>query len=97
VTRIVIGGLALCWLAVALSAWRSRRHDVARRMPVRWHRAVATLGGWSAGGDDDLPVAATWCRPLVQPVVVTMRELPQQRAAAGSAEQFPELSHSPRR
>jgi len=81
VTRIVLGGLAACWLAVGLSAWRHRRHDVARRMPVRWHRAVSTLSAWSAAATDDPPVAATWCRPLVQPLLLATRDLPQQRAA----------------
>lgn len=81
-TRILLGGLAACWLAVGLSAWRNRRRDVARRMPLRWHRAVSTLSTWSAAADDDPPVAATWCRPLVQPVVFSTRDLPQQRDAA---------------
>ncbi|HET7310566.1 MAG TPA: hypothetical protein VFJ17_04510 [Mycobacteriales bacterium] len=94
-TRIVIGGLAACWLAVALSAWRNRRRDVARHMPVRWHRAVATLNRWSAGCDDDLPVAATWCRPLVKPLFVA-HDLPQQRGGVAD-ESVAELSGSPRR
>ena len=82
-TRIVLGGLAACWLSVGLSAWRSRRRDVARRMPVRWHRAVSTLQEWSVGAQDDVPVAATWCRPLVQPVLLSTRDLPQQRDGTG--------------
>jgi hypothetical protein len=86
VTRIVLAGLAACWLAVAAATWRGRRRDVARRMPVRWHRAVATLDGWSADGEGP-PVAATWCRPLVQPVVVARSDagaLPQQRDRASA-------------
>lgn len=50
-------------------------------MPVRWHRAVSTLSGWSGSADDGPPVAATWCRPLVQPVFVPS-DLPQQRDGA---------------
>jgi hypothetical protein len=95
VTRIVIGGLAACWLAIGLSAWRNRRRDVSRRMPVRWHRAVSTLSGWSAGADDDPPVAATWCRPLVQPVLISARDLPRQRA--GLADDTADISGSPPR
>ena len=78
VTRFIIAGLAVCWLVVGAAALRGRRRDVARHGPVRWHRAVATLNGW-APGDDGPPVAATWCRPLVQPVVVPMRDVPLQR------------------
>ncbi|HET6818438.1 MAG TPA: hypothetical protein VFH66_14515 [Mycobacteriales bacterium] len=78
-TRILIGGLALCWLAVGFSAWRHRRRDGARLMPVRWHKAVGTLRGWSETRDVDPPVAATWCRPIVRPVEVHSLPLPQQR------------------
>jgi len=78
VTRFILAGLAVCWLAVGAGALRGRRRDVARRGPIRWHRAVATLSGWSPDSDGP-PVAATWCRPLVQPIVVSTRDLPQQR------------------
>jgi hypothetical protein len=96
VTRIVLGGLAVCWLALGLSAWRSRRRDVGRHMPVRWHRAVATLDGLSAIGDDDPPVAATWCRPLVQPAMLVTTDLPQQRDGA-AVDASLQVSGSPRR
>jgi hypothetical protein len=96
VTRFVLAGLAACWLAVAASAWRGRRRDVARHGPLRWHRAVATLRGWSPD-DGGPPVAATWCRPLVQPVVVPIRELPQQRDRSTAVAADGELNASPRR
>ena len=89
-TRFILAGLAVCWLAVGAGAMRGRRRDVARRGPIRWHRAVDTLSGWSPDSDGP-PVAATWCRPLVQPVVPmreSLRDLPQQRdrSAAVAAE-----------
>jgi len=55
-------------------------------MPLRWHRAVSTLQGWSAAADDGPPVAATWCRPLVEPVLLTPRDLPRQREEADAGE-----------
>ena len=91
----MLGGLAACWLVVGLSAWRNRRRDIARRMPLRWHRAVTTLSAWSAGDANDPPAGATWCRPLVQPVVFAKSDLPQQRTGATDA--AAELSGSPRR
>jgi hypothetical protein len=73
----------VCWAAAALGMLRGRRH-AARQGPNRWHHAVDTLRGWSAG--DDLPVAATWCRPLSQRVALTVTDqpplLPVQRIAS---------------
>jgi hypothetical protein len=88
VTRILLAGLAVCWLAVGAAAWRRRRRDGARRGPVRWHRAVATLSGW-APDTGELPVAAAWCRPVVG--AVPLSALPRQRAAAdlGTDERAP--------
>jgi len=94
VTRFILAGLAVCWLAVGAAALRGRRRDVARHGPVRWHRAVATLEGWSATRDDP-PVAATWCRPLVRSDVAGPR-LPRQRDRQSAATDESELSCSPR-
>jgi hypothetical protein len=77
VTRIVVPALAVCWLAVGLSAWRGRRRDVGRDGPVRWHRAVATLQGWSPD-HDGVPAATTWCRPVTMPV--PLADVPRQRS-----------------
>ena len=88
VTRFILAGLAVCWLAVGAAAVRGRRRNVVRHGPVRWHRAVATLSGWSPG-DDGPPVAATWCRPLVQPVLASLGELPRQRASVDDEESAP--------
>ena len=86
VTRFLLAGLALCWLAVGASAWRGRRRDGARRGPVRWHRAVRTLERGSPDSSG-VPVAATWCRPIVQPVVV--QDLPRQRVEAAVPQSTP--------
>jgi hypothetical protein len=90
VTRFLIAGLAVCWLAVGASAWRHRRRDGRRHGPVRWHRAVHTLSAWSTD-TAGIPVAATWC----QPVIVPMTDVPRQRSVAADADG--ELSGAPLR
>ena len=91
--RAALPLLAVCWLAVGVSAWRHRRRDVVRRGPIRWHRAVHTLSAWS---DDTagIPVAATWCRPLLQPATLPTSDLPRQRSRAADTEVGSELSPS---
>jgi len=83
-TRILLPALAVCWVAICVGAFRARRHD-GRRAPQRWHHAVATLQGWAPS--DDMPVAATWCRPVVRPVLVredVQAGLPRQRETAAA-------------